>query len=56
MINNSGHDVKISVDGGINDKTAGQTCQAGADILVSGSYIFKSANYQQTIENLKNAN
>jgi len=55
MINNSGHDIKISVDGGINDKTAARTWQAGADILVSGSHVFKSSNYQQTIENLKNA-
>ena len=56
MIDDSGHNIKISVDGGINDKTAGAAWRSGADILVSGSYIFKSSNYSQTIANLKNAN
>ncbi len=46
--------VKISVDGGINDITAPACILAGADILVSGNYIFNSDNYQQSIERLKN--
>jgi ribulose-phosphate 3-epimerase len=33
--------VKIEVDGGINPETAIQSLQAGADVLVSGSYIFE---------------
>lgn len=56
MIDESGNNINISVDGGINDKTAGATWQAGADVLVSGSYIFKSSDYKQMISNLKNAN
>jgi len=32
----------ISVDGGINDKTAIKVKEAGADVLVAGSYIFKN--------------
>ena len=45
--------VKISVDGGINDVTAPACVMAGADILVAGSYVFKSDNYRQAIERLK---
>lgn len=45
--------VKISVDGGINNVTAPACVMAGADILVAGSYVFKSDNYRQAIERLK---
>jgi len=43
----------IEVDGGINDLTAKDVINSGADILVSGSYIFKSNNYKEAIERLK---
>lgn len=35
-----GFDLKIEVDGGINDKTAPLTVDAGADVIVSGSWLF----------------
>ena len=44
--------VKIGVDGGINLKTGKQCVKAGADILVSGTYIFKSKNIKETIKKL----
>ena len=43
----------IAVDGGINDKTAKLVARAGANILVAGSYIFKSPDYRETIRRLK---
>ncbi len=43
----------IAIDGGINDKTAGIAAQAGANIMVAGSYIFKSKDYSETIGRLK---
>jgi ribulose-phosphate 3-epimerase len=44
---------EIEVDGGINDIT-GKLCKdAGADVLVSGSYIFKAVNRKEKIELLK---
>lgn len=46
--------VKIEVDGGINPETAKKCVKAGADILISGSYIFKSKNIAQAIDKLKN--
>ena len=46
-------DVMIEVDGGVDDETAPLLVEAGADILVSGNYIFKSSDPMQTIEGLK---
>lgn len=43
---------KIEVDGGINNDTAVKVAGAGADIVVSGSYIF-SGNIRERIESLK---
>ena len=43
----------IEVDGGINEITAKQCRQAGADVLVAGSYIFNSDDYSKAIESLK---
>lgn len=45
--------VLIEVDGGINHETAKLVLDVGADVLVAGSYIFKS-NITETIENLWN--
>ncbi len=43
----------IEVDGGVNDKNAKLLKEAGADILVAGSYIFKSSDYKKAIESLR---
>ncbi|MDE6475245.1 MAG: ribulose-phosphate 3-epimerase [Erysipelotrichaceae bacterium] len=40
-IDRYGYDLKIEIDGGINDQTAPLAVQAGCDVLVAGSYIFK---------------
>lgn len=45
--------VKVQVDGGINDKTAALVTDAGADVLVSGSYLFKAENMKAAVELLK---
>ena len=52
-IEKSGNKIELEVDGGINDQTSKIAIEAGADVLVSGSYIFGSGNYQQAITNLK---
>ncbi len=41
-IDKYGHDVKIEIDGGINEQTAPLAIRAGCDVLVAGSYIFKN--------------
>ncbi len=47
--------ILIEVDGGINDKTAAQAVRAGADIVVSGSYIYNNDAYE-SIQKLKGNN
>jgi ribulose-phosphate 3-epimerase len=44
----------IEVDGGIDPATAKRCVEAGANILVSGTYLFKSANLKQAVNLLKN--
>ena len=44
--------IDIEVDGGINEDTGKKVKEAGANILVAGSYIF-SGNYKEKIESLK---
>jgi len=43
----------IEVDGGINEKTGAQCQQAGADVLVAGSYIFAANDRKVAIDLLK---
>ena len=45
--------ILIEVDGGINEETGRLCKEAGVDILVAGSYIFGSKDYQETIRKLK---
>lgn len=48
-----GYHYLIEVDGGINEET-GKLCKdAGVDVLVAGSYIFGSDNYQEKIDSLR---
>ena len=51
-LRNINKDIDIQVDGGINAETAKKVKEAGANILVAGSYIF-SGNYKEKIESLK---
>lgn len=43
----------IEVDGGVTDKNAKKLIEAGADVLVAGSYVFKAENQLETIKGLK---
>jgi len=47
---------QIEIDGGVTDKNAKQLVDAGADILVAGSYVFKSTNPAKTIKGFKTKN
>ena len=44
----------IQIDGGVTNKNAQQLVDAGADVLVAGSYVFRSENPTKTIQGLKN--
>ena len=43
----------IEIDGGVTNKNAVQLVEAGADVLVAGSYVFKAENPTATISALK---
>ncbi len=43
----------IEIDGGVTSKNAAQLVEAGADVLVAGSFVFKAENPTETITELK---
>lgn len=55
LILEEGADTKIEIDGGVTDKNAEKLIACGADVLVAGSYVFKSDHPEETILNLKNS-
>lgn len=54
LIADSGSNAVIEIDGGVNNETAPKLIAHGADVLVSGSYVFKAEDPIQTISGLKN--
>jgi ribulose-phosphate 3-epimerase len=53
LIEKSGRDIKIIVDGGVNEENAPRIIHAGADILVAGNAVFASENPALTIKRLR---
>jgi len=53
LIIKKGASTKIEIDGGVTNKNAKQLVDAGADVLVAGSYVFKSLSQLETIKDLK---
>ena len=53
IINKKGASTLIEIDGGVNSDNAKLLIEAGADVLVAGSFVFKSDNPLSTIEKLK---
>ena len=45
--------LSVEVDGGINDRTAPIVKSAGADVLVSGSYLFRADDMEKAVRTLK---
>lgn len=54
MIAEKGTNTRIEIDGGVNSKNAQALLDAGASVLVAGSFVFNSENPIETIHNLKN--
>ena len=54
MISKAGLETKIEIDGGVTSVNAKQLVDAGADVLVAGSFVFKAENPTKTIADLKN--
>jgi ribulose-phosphate 3-epimerase len=53
LITEKGSTTLIEIDGGVTNKNAKQLVDAGADVLVAGSYVFGAENPMKTIEGLK---
>jgi ribulose-phosphate 3-epimerase len=53
MIDDSGLDIRLEVDGGVKTDNIGDIAAAGADTFVAGSAIFGSDNYAATIAEMK---
>lgn len=53
IVDNNNYNVLIEVDGGINLETSKLVREAGADVLVSGSYLFKQSNMSDGVKALK---
>ena len=49
LIQSTGSDCQIEIDGGVTNKNAKKLVEVGANILVAGSYVFKSDNPTKTI-------
>ena len=52
LINISNSNALIEIDGGVNSKNAKKLIEQGADVLVAGSFVFKSENPTNTISDL----
>jgi ribulose-phosphate 3-epimerase len=53
MLDARGLSTDIEVDGGINAETAKRVVEAGATVLVAGSYVFGAKGYAQAIRSLR---
>ena len=53
MIDASGRDIRLEIDGCINKDSIAKASEAGADTFVAGSAIFNTDNYEQTISDLR---
>jgi ribulose-phosphate 3-epimerase len=55
LIDASGREIRLEVDGGVKVDNIGEIARAGADMFVAGSAIFGSSDYKQTIAAMRRA-
>lgn len=53
MIDDSGREIRLEIDGGVNADNIADISKAGADTFVAGSAIFTQTNYKEIINRLK---
>ena len=54
LIENKNSQAIIEIDGGVTSENAKRLVEEGADVLVAGSFVFKSNNPTETISTLSN--
>lgn len=52
-INESGRDIRLEIDGGVNASNIRTIAEAGADMFVAGSAIFNAPDYKAVIDNMR---
>lgn len=52
-IDQSGHDIRLAVDGGVKTDNIGQIAKAGADMFIAGSAIFNQPDYAEVISAMR---
>jgi len=53
MIDESGYDICLEIDGGVGVANIKEIAEAGVDMFVAGSAIFNSPDYKETIDNMR---
>jgi ribulose-phosphate 3-epimerase len=53
LINESGRDIRLEVDGGVKVSNIGEIAEAGADMFVAGSAIFNTDDYASVIQTMR---
>ena len=53
MIDESGHDIALEIDGGVGIPNIKEIAEAGADMFVAGSAIFNTDDYKATIDSMR---
>lgn len=53
MIDRSGRDIRLEIDGGVKTDNIAEIARAGADMFVAGSAIFNSSDYKTTIDAMR---
>lgn len=54
MIDKSGKEILLEIDGGVNEKYTPLVIEAGANVLVAGSYLFGSKDIEKTMQEMRN--
>ena len=55
LIDETGKEIYLEVDGGLNNKNAKTVIEHGANVLVAGNFVFTSNNYKEAIQSIKEA-
>ncbi len=55
MIDESGRDIRLEIDGGVKVDNIAMCAEAGADTFVSGSAIFGTKDYKATVDAMRAA-
>jgi ribulose-phosphate 3-epimerase len=53
LIDESGRDIRLEIDGGVKVDNIREIAEAGADMFVAGSAIFNQPNYKEVIDEMR---